>query len=141
MTIIKIAAIDKVRCTLSSCIKGSNRLEGGWWGTNTLNDAIILKSLFLSNLNNTWWVPSSGNKYLTEKSPSGMLIFSNLNNLCPFVTTTLNINSVNSSITGLLGSSVNWIKILYFWLIQFWIASPDRMGLREIRVVTWNYVN
>jgi hypothetical protein len=55
-----------------------------------------------------------------------MLIFSNLNNLCPFVTTTLNINSVNSSITGLLGSSVNWIKILYFWLIQFWIASPDR---------------
>jgi hypothetical protein len=61
--------------------------------------------------------------YFTEKSPSGILIFSNLNNLCPFVTTTLpvklsicapedkfstlNINSVKSSITGLLGSYLN----------------------------------
>ena len=97
--------------------------------------------MFLSNLRNPWWVPSCGNKYLTEKSQSGMLIFSNLSNLCPFITTTLpvefsicspedrfwtlNINSVNSSITGLSGSYMGWIKILSFWLIHLWIASPE----------------
>jgi hypothetical protein len=100
--------------------KGSKILGSDWWGTKSLNEASILTSLPLSSLNSTWWVPSSGNIYLTEKWPEGILIFSNLNNLWPLVTTTLavrfsiccpvdkfwilNFNSVNVSITGISGS-------------------------------------
>ena len=45
---------------------GSKILGGDWWGTKTSNEAGILKSLPLSSLKSTWWVPSSGKMYLTE---------------------------------------------------------------------------
>jgi hypothetical protein len=45
---------------------GFNILGGAWCGTNTLNDVAVLES-FVSILDITWWVPSSGNRYFTEK--------------------------------------------------------------------------
>ena len=60
--------------------KGFKMSGGDWCGTNTLKEPIpkLVGSFFLYILVITWWVPSSGNRYLTEKSPSETDIFSNL---------------------------------------------------------------
>ena len=47
---------------------------GDWWGTNTLNDASRIE-LLVFILVKTWCVPSSGNKYFTEKSPFTSVMF------------------------------------------------------------------
>ena len=120
---ITIVIIILVKYSLSFCRpgvfgNGFNREGGDWCGTNTLNDAKRIELLVLI-LVKTWCVPSSGNKYFTEKSPFATVIFSNLNNLWPFVTTTLaskslicspvskfwtlNCNSVKVSIIGFSG--------------------------------------
>ena len=67
---------------------GFNRDGGDWCGTNTLNDANTMELLVFTR-NRTLCVPSSGNIYFIEKSPFVTVIFSNLNSLWSFVTTTL----------------------------------------------------
>ena len=97
---------------------GSNMLGGNWCGKNTLNKA-KLTELLVSSLVITWCVPSSGNRYFTEKWPSLPIdIFSNLNNLWPFVTTTLATAPV---------SEICW-PVVVFWTLNLSSVKVSIMG-------------